>query len=74
MKFALLSFEYGKVIIFDLRDQSVRWRYNCQEDVLGAYWYQYPNKVVVVTAIGARVINIYWRYQTEGGGKISTDV
>lgn len=38
-KCVLITFEYSKVIVFNVKEKSVKFMYQSAEEILGASWY-----------------------------------
>jgi len=58
---ALLTFENSIVCIFDLTNEEVKWINQFNEEVLSAYWYRYPSKIIIHTAVYVKIYDLFWK-------------
>jgi hypothetical protein len=58
----MITFQGGKVIILNLSDKSIKWKYFGADEIVAAYWVEHPSKVVLVQNGDIKYLNLYFNY------------
>lgn len=58
----LITFQGGKVIILNLSDKKIKWKYFGAEEIVAAYWVDYPSKLVLIENSDIKYLNLYFDY------------